>query len=239
VIGIPSGVTEVERRAVQEAALSAGARSAFLIEEPIAAAIGAGINIEAPKGSLIVDVGGGTTEIALISLGGIVINRCLRMAGDEMDEAIISFARLKYGLLIGLPTAEEVKIKIGSAHKLKKEIQIVVRGRDLESGLPKSLRVQSMEVREALNSVIRQIIGGIEEVLEQAPPELVVDILKSGIILAGGASQLRGLDKLIAEEAKMPVWQAEDPMTAVVRGCAKVLEDERLLEKVRVVRGLR
>ncbi|MBL7150944.1 rod shape-determining protein [Candidatus Microgenomates bacterium] len=239
VIGIPSGVTEVERRAVQEAALSAGARSAFLIEEPIAAAIGVDIDIEAPKGSLVVDIGGGTSEIALISLGGVVVNRCLRVAGDEMDEAIVNFARLKYGLLIGLPTAEEVKIQIGSAYKLKKENQTVVRGRDLETGLPRSLKIDSKEIREALSAIVRQILGGIEEVVEEAPPELVADILKSGIVLAGGGSQLRGLDKLVAEETKMPVWLSEDPTACVVRGCGKLLEDDRLLKKVRLVRGLR
>lgn len=239
VIGIPSGVTEVERRAVQEAALSAGARSAFLIEEPIAAAIGVGLDIEAPQGNLIVDIGGGTTEIALISLGGIVVNRCLRIAGDEMDEAIVNFARLKYGLLIGLPTAEEVKIQIGSVYKLEKEKKTVIRGRDLETGLPKSLKVGSEEIREALSSVVQQILTAIEEVIEETPPELVADILKSGVMMAGGTSQLRGFDKLIAEETKMPVWLAEDPMTCVVRGCGRLLEDDRLLKKVRVVRGLR
>lgn len=239
VIGIPSGVTEVERRAVQEACLSAGARSAFLIEEPIAAAIGVGLDIEAPQGNLIVDVGGGTTEIALVSLGGIVINRCLRIAGDEMDEAIVHFARLKYGLLIGLPTAEEVKIQIGSAYQLEKEKKTVVRGRDLETGLPKSLKFDSEEVREALSSITQQIINAIEEVVEEAPPELVADILKNGIMMSGGAAQLRDFDKLIAEEMKIPVWLAEDPMTVVVRGCGKLLEDERLLKKVRMMRGLR
>lgn len=242
VIGIPSGVTEVERRAVQEAALTAGARSAFLIEEPIATAIGVGIDIEAPQGNLIIDIGGGTTEIAIISLGGIVINRCLRIAGDEMDEAIINYARLKYGLLIGLATAEEVKIQIGSAHQPtggEKEKKTVMRGRDLETGLPKSLKIESDEIREALSSIIRQILGAIEEVIEETPPELVADILKSGVTLAGGASQLGGVDKLIAEETKMPVWLADDPMTCVVRGCGKLLEDEGLLKKVRVVRGLR
>jgi len=239
VIGIPSGVTEVERRAVQEAALSAGARSAFLIEEPIATAIGVDIDIEAPKGSFVVDIGGGTSEIALISLGGVVVNRCLRVAGDEMDEAIVNFARLKYGLLIGLPTAEEVKIQIGSVYKLKKENQTVVRGRDLETGLPRSLKIDSEEIREALSATVRQILGGIEEVIEEAPPELVADILKSGIVLAGGGSQLRGLDKLVAEETKMPVWLSEDPTTCVVRGCGKLLENDRLLKKVRLVRGLR
>lgn len=242
VIGIPSGVTEVERRAVQDAALSAGARSAFLIEEPIAAAIGAGIDIEAPQGSLIVDIGGGTTEIALISLGGIVINRCLRVAGDEMDEAIVNFARLKYGLLIGLPTAEEVKIQIGSAHPPvggEKEKQTVIRGRDLETGLPKSLKVESREIREALSSVVQQILTNIGEVIEETPPELVADILKNGMMMTGGASQLRNFDKLIAEETKMPVYLTEDPMTCVVRGCGQLLEDDQLLKKVRVVRGLR
>lgn len=242
VIGIPSGVTEVERRAVQEAALSAGARSAFLIEEPIAAAIGVGLDIEAPQGNLIVDIGGGTTEIALISLGGIVVNRCLRIAGDEMDETIVNFARLKYGLLIGLPTAEEVKIQIGSTYPPaggEKEKKTVIRGRDLETGLPKSLKVGSEEIREALSSVVQQILTAIGEVMEETPPELVADILKSGVMMAGGASQLRGFDKLIAEETKMPVWLAEDPMTCVVRGCGRLLEDDRLLKKVRVVRGLR
>lgn len=239
VIGIPSGVTEVERRAVQDAALTAGARSAFLIEEPIAAAIGTGIDIEAPIGSLVVDIGGGTTEIALISLGGIVINKCLRVAGDEMDEAIVNYARLKYGLLIGLPTAEEVKIQIGSAYKLTKEDQTVIRGRDLASGLPQSLKMSSEEIREALNSVVQQILTGVEDVVEEAPPELISDILKGGIMMAGGGAQLRGLDKLIAEETKMPVWVADDPMTAVVRGCGQLLENDKLLKKVRVVRGLR
>jgi len=239
VVGIPSGVTEVERRAVQEACLSAGARSAFLIEEPIATAIGAGLDIEAPQGNLIVDIGGGTTEIALISLGGIVINRCLRIAGDEMDEAIANFTRLKYGLLIGLPTAEEIKVQIGSAYKLNKEKQTVVRGRDLESGLPRSLKISSGEIREALSGIVQQIIGGVEEVIEQSPPELIADVLKNGIVLSGGASQLVGLDKLIAEQTKMPVWLTDDPMTSVVRGCAKLLEDDKLLKKVRVVRGLK
>lgn len=239
IIGIPSGVTEVERRAVQDACLTAGARSAFLIEEPVATAIGVGLDIEAPSGNLIVDIGGGTTEVALISLGGIVINRCLRIAGDEMDEAIVNFARLKYGLLIGLPTAEEVKIQVGSAFKLDKEKQTVVRGRDLETGLPRSLKFNSEEIREALSSVVQQIINSLEEVIEESPPELVADILKNGIVLSGGAAQLRGFNQLMAEHTKMPVWLVDDPMTSVVRGCGKLLEDERLLKKVRVVRGLR
>lgn len=239
VIGIPSGVTEVERRAVQDAALSAGARKAYLIEEPMAAAIGVDLPIETPEGLLLVDIGGGTTEIAVISLGGIVVERCLRIAGDEMDEAIISYMRLKYSLLMGSASAEEVKIQLGSAYPQEKERQTVIRGRDIETGLPKSIKISSPEVREAIAPVIRQIIDSLSDVIEETPPELVGDILKRGITLCGGIAQLRGIDKLIAEETKMPVWVADDPMTAVVRGCGKVLEDEGLLRRVRVTGGLR
>lgn len=239
VIGIPSGVTEVERKAVQDAALSAGARKAFLIEEPMAAAIGIGLPIEKPEGMLLVDVGGGTTEIAVISLGGIVIERCLRIAGDEIDEAVVSYMRLKYSLLLGEATAEEIKIHLGSAYPQEKIRQQIIRGRDLETGLPKSLKIGSEEVREAIAPVIRQIVDQISEVIEETPPELVSDIVARGITLCGGGSQLAGLDKLIAEETKMPVWVADDPMTAVVRGCGKVLENEELLKKVRVTGGLR
>jgi len=242
VIGIPTGVTEVERRAVQDAALSAGARKAYLIEEPMAAAIGVGLPIENPEGMLIVDIGGGTTEIAVISLGGIVIERCLRIAGDEMDEAVISFMRLKYSILIGEATAEEVKIQLGTASPLgseHQEKQMVIRGRDLESGLPKSIKISTNEVREAIAPVVREIVEAIADVIEETPPELVSDIVARGITLCGGGSQLVALDKLIAEESKMPVWLADDPMTAVVRGCGKILEDESLLKKVRVTGGLR
>lgn len=238
-VGIPSGVTEVERRAVQDACLSAGARRAYLVEEPMAGAIGVGLPIEEPQGLLLVDIGGGTTEIAVISLGGIVIERCLRIAGDEMDQAVITFARLKYSLLLGEATAEEVKIRIGSAYPMEKEKQMVVRGRGLETGLPKSLKIGSSEVREAISPVVRQIVDSISDVIEETPPELVSDILTRGITLVGGASQLTGLDKLIAEETKMPVWLADNPMTAVVRGCGKVLADPTLLGKVKVTGGLR
>lgn len=238
VVGIPSGVTEVERRAVQEAAVSAGAREAFLIEEPMAAAIGADLPIEEPNGRMIIDIGGGTTEIAVISLGGMVINRSLRIAGDELTEAIMHFARMKYGLLLGEGTAEQVKIDIGSATAFeegkKSELKTVVRGRDLEKGLPRSLKISSTEVREALAPVVQQIIRGAMDVLEETPPELVSDILKYGITMAGGGSLLREIDKMVAEETSMPVWVTEDPMTAVVRGCGKLLEDERLLKKVKV-----
>ena len=239
VVGIPLGVTEVERRAVQDACLSAGARKAYLIEEPMAAAIGIGLPIDQPEGTLVVDIGGGTTEIAVISLGGIVIERCLRIAGDEMDEAIISFMRLKYSILLGEATAEEIKIQLGSTYPQEKEKQMVVRGKDLESSLPKSIKIGTNEVREAIAPVVRQIVEAISEVIEETPPELVSDIVARGITLCGGAAQLIGFDKLIAEETKMPVWLADDPMTCVVRGCGKVLEDEGLLRRVRVVGGLR
>lgn len=239
VVGIPLGVTEVERRAVQDACLSAGARKAYLIEEPMAAAIGIGLPIDQPEGMLVVDVGGGTTEIAVISLGGIVIERCLRIAGDEMDEAIISFMRLKYSILLGEATAEEIKIQLGSTYPQEKEKQMVVRGRDLESGLPKSIKIGTNEVREAIAPVVRQIVEAISEVIEETPPELISDIVARGITLCGGAAQLIGFDKLIAEETKMPVWLADDPMTCVVRGCGRVLGDKGLLKRVRVTGGLR
>lgn len=241
VVGIPSGVTEVERRAVQEACLSAGARRAYLIEEPMAAAIAAGLPVEEPVGGMIVDIGGGTTEMAVISLGGIVVNKSLRVAGDEMDEAIISFLRMKYGLILGERSAEEVKIQIGSAFggKEKNERATVVRGLDLETGLPKSLKVTESEIREALAPVVNLIIESLKDLIEETPPEFISDILEKGIIFCGGCSQLRSLDKMVAEATKMPVWVAEDPMTCVVRGCGRVLEDTRLLEKVKVTGGLR
>lgn len=250
VVGIPSGVTEVERRAVWEACLSAGARAAFLVEEPMAGALGVGLPIQEPQATLIVDIGGGTTEIALISLGGIVVNKSLRIAGDEMDQAIIHFLRLKYGILIGEPTAEEVKITLGSAKEKgnkekkesggeEKERVMVLRGRDLETGLPRSLKITESEIREALSPVVNLILEAISEVIEEAPPELISDLLERGITLCGGGAMLPGLDRLIAEVSKMPVWLADDPQTCVVRGCGKVLEDEKLLERVKVTGGLR
>lgn len=235
VIGIPSGVTEVERRAVQEAAIMAGAREAYLIEEPMAAAIGAGLPIQESSGNFVCDIGGGTTEIAVLSLGGIVVNRSIRIAGDEMDEAVVSFIRLKYSLVVGEPTAEEVKIAVGSAYPVDKtERQTVVRGRDIETGLPKSVRVNEAEIREALSPVVHEIIEAISETIEETPPELVGDIVEHGIVLAGGGALLRGIDKLIATELKMPVWVTDDPQTSVVRGCGKLLDDAVLLAKVKV-----
>lgn len=235
VIGIPSGVTEVERRAVQEAALMAGAREAYLIEEPMAAAIGSKLPIQESAGSFICDIGGGTTEIAVLSLGGIVVNRSIRVAGDEMDSAIQTFVRVKYGMLIGDQTAESIKIAVGSAYPVgKSDRQTVVRGRDIETGLPRSIRMSESEVREALAPVIQEIIEAVSETMEETPPELVGDILEHGIVLAGGGSMIRGIDKLIATETKMPVWITEDPQTAVVRGCGILLDDAALLSRVKV-----
>ena len=237
VVGIPSGVTEVERRAVADAAVAGGAREANLIEEPIAAAIGAGLSIEEPEGKFIVDIGGGTTEIAVISLGGIVLGRSIRVAGDEMNEAIMNYVRLKYSLLLGEATAEEAKISIGSAGPGPEKFH-VVRGRDLESGLPKSFKLSSSEIREALTPIIQEIVGNIVDTLEEAPPQVISDIMEKGIIMAGGGSLLSGVDKVIQEAIKIPVIVADDPMTCVVRGCGKLLEDATLLRKIRVTKGL-
>lgn len=239
IIGIPSGVTEVERRAVSDAAVSAGAREAHLIEEPTAAAIGAGLEIEDPSGTFIVDIGGGTTEIALLSLGGIVLCKSVRTAGDEMDEAIINYVRLKYSLLLGQPTAEAVKISIGSVWGGEKESFSIVRGRDLESGLPKSVKLSSLEVREALSPIVQDIVGNIKDTIEEAPPELVSDIMEKGIYMAGGGALIKGIDKLVEDITKMPVHVAEDPLTCVVRGCGKLLENETLLRKIKVTKGFR
>ncbi len=251
VIGIPSAVTEVERRAVWEAALSAGARQAYLIEEPMAAAIGENISVFSPTGVMVVDIGGGTTEIAVISLGGIVVSRSLRTAGDDMDYAISHYIRLRHGLLIGEKTAEDLKIKIGSAyekHKAKNETlkenvsqekAAIIRGRDIETGLPKSLKITEIEVREALSPILTQIIDTIANVLEEAPPELTSDILEHGVLLTGGGSLLPGLDHLIVERIHIPVIRSEDSLTSVVRGTGKVLEDDALLQRVKVIGGLK
>jgi rod shape-determining protein MreB len=213
----------------------AGAREAYLIEEPMAAAIGCKLPIMDSTGSFICDIGGGTSEIAVLSLGGIVVNRSIRIAGDEMDEAITNFMRLKYSLLVGEQTAEEIKISVGSAFPVaKNERQNVVRGRDIETGLPKTIKVGEAEVREALAPVIHQILEAIEETIEETPPELMSDIVERGIVLAGGGSLIPGMDKFMATELKMPVWITDDPQTAVVRGCGKLLDDAELLAKVKV-----
>lgn len=266
VIGIPSSVTEVERRAVWEAALTSGARQAFLIEEPMAAAIGEDISVFSPTGVMVVDIGGGTTEIAIISLGGIVVSRSLRLAGDDMDGAIMHYIRLRHGLILGEMTAERLKIEIGSAYDTKSKVKsssfakasedkqkskvgderkekigdrmAVIRGRDIETGLPRSLRITEGQVREALSPVISQILEAIVDVLQEAPPELTSDILEHGVLLTGGGSMLPGLDHLIVERTRIPVIRSLDPLTSVIRGTGKVLEDEKLLKRVRVTGGL-
>jgi len=241
IIGIPSAVTEVERRAVHSAALSAGARQAFLVEEPMAAAIGAGLPVSDPTGIFIVDIGGGTTEISIISLGGIVIDRSLRIAGDEMDEAVVNFFRLKYSLLIGQATAETVKIEVGSAypqtHAQVKET--VVRGRDLETGLPKSVKVTSNEIREALSPILQEIVTTITDTIEEAPPELISEIVERGITICGGGALIPGIDKLVSEQTKIPAWIAQDPITCVVRGAGSLFENPELLHQIKITSGLK
>ncbi|MGB9911712.1 MAG: rod shape-determining protein [Microgenomates group bacterium] len=225
VVGVPTGITEVEKKAVVDAVKTVGGGEVILVEEPIADALGIGLPVKEIEGSLLVDIGGGTTEIALLSLGGIVLNRCLKLAGEEMDEAIANFVRLKYSLLLGKTTAEEIKIQLGTVIPEEKPRQMVVRGRDLGTGLPKTVKISSSEVMEAISPIIREILLELQEIIEEAPPELMNDVVSRGIVLTGGGSQIKGLDKLIAEETKMPVWVAEDPLTSVVRGCGKILEN--------------
>jgi rod shape-determining protein MreB len=225
VIGIPSGATEVERRAVYDAAMSAGARETLLIEEPAAAAIGAGLPVAEVRGNMIVDIGGGTTEVAVISMGGIVVSRSLRVAGDEMDQDNITYIRNKYNLFIGERMAEQVKINIGSAYPLSEEKTMIVRGRNLVSGLPEAIEISSVEIREALAGSVQVIIDTIKDALDEAPPEIVADLLETGICLAGGGSQLKGLSDRLTEELHVRVWVAEDPMTCVARGAGTILED--------------
>ncbi|MDP2587584.1 MAG: rod shape-determining protein [bacterium] len=234
VIGIPSGVTEVEKRAVVDAAQNAGARQTFLIEEPMAAAIGARLPVQDPAGSMIVDIGGGTTEVAIISLGGIVESRSLRIAGDELSDNIIQYARDEFNLLLGERTAEDVKISIGSAYALKEPLETTMQGRDLITGLPKEVRISDEQVRQALSRSVQILINNVKATVEDTPPELVADIFKRGITLAGGGALLRGLDQLISEQTQMPVRIADDPLTCVVRGCGIVLEDLDQLQDVLV-----
>jgi rod shape-determining protein MreB len=224
VVCVPSGVTGVEKRAVEEATLSAGAREAHLIEEPMAAAIGAGLPVSEPTGNMIVDVGGGTTEVAVISLGGIVVSQSLRVGGDEMDEAIISHIKKEYKLLIGQQTAEEIKLEVGSAFQLKEEVQAEVRGRDMLTGLPKTVILSSDEVRHALEEPVSQIIDAIRSTLDKTPPELAADIMDRGIVLAGGGALLTGLDERLRHETQMPTQLAESPLTCVAVGSGRSLE---------------
>ncbi len=232
VIGIPSGVTEVEKRAVHEAALNAGARSAYLLEEPMAAAIGAGLAIMEPNGCMIVDVGGGTTEVAVIALGGVVVSTSIRIAGDEMDQEIIAYARQVHNMLIGERMAEDIKIEAGSGYPLDEEWSVEIRGRDLATGLPKSVEVSTVELRDALSGSINAIVDTVRSAIEVTPPELVSDLMYRGIALVGGGALLRGLDRRIAQETKFPVYVAEDPLTCVVRGTGEVLEEAGMLAKV-------
>lgn len=234
VIGIPSGVTEVEKRAVEDASTNAGARQTLLIEEPMAAAIGSRLPIQDAAGSMIVDIGGGTTEVALISLGGIVASRSLRIAGDELTEDIMQYARDEFSLQIGERTAENIKIAIGSAYPLEGLKPVPMRGRDLVSGLPKEIIVTPEQIRQALVKSIRQVVEAIKITIEETPPELVADIMDKGIILAGGGALLKGLDLLIHQETKMPVVIADDPLTAVVRGTGLVLEDIDSMKEILV-----
>ncbi len=234
VIAIPSGITEVERRAVKESAERAGAREVFLIEEPVAAAIGVGLPIQEPVGNMIIDIGGGTTEIAVISLAGIVFSKSIRIGGDEMDEAIIEYLKKTYNLMVGERTAEDIKIKIGSAYPLEEEMSLEVKGRDLIAGLPKAVTITSEEIRESLQEPLRAILEVIKMSLERTPPELAADLIEQGVVIAGGGALLKGLDKLISEETGLPVHIAEDPVTAVANGTGKVLNEIKYLRKVMV-----
>ena len=234
IISVPSGVTEVEKRAVIDAAISAGAKDARVIEEPMAAAIGVGLPVQEPTGNMIVDIGGGTTEVAVISLGGIVAHRSIRIGGDEMDDSIIQHIRRHYNLLIGERTAETIKKTIGTACPLEEERSLEVRGRDLVTGLPKTVTITSEEVRDALAEPIAAIVEGVKVTLEQTPPELAADIMDRGIMMAGGGSLLAGLDQLIANETGMPVHVNEEPLTAVVMGTGLALEHYDLLQRIMV-----
>ncbi|MGI6097301.1 MAG: rod shape-determining protein [Dethiobacteria bacterium] len=235
VVCVPSGVTEVEKRAVLDATQQAGAREAFLIEEPMAAAIGAGLPVEEPTGNMIVDIGGGTSEVAIISLGGIVTSRSIRVGGDEMDEAIIQYIKKVYNLMVGDRTAEDIKIEIGTAFETDEEREMEIRGRDLVRGLPKTLTINSKEIREALADPVASIMDAIKVTLEKTPPELAADIMNKGIVMSGGGALLNGLDKLVSQETGMPVYLAEDPLDCVVLGVGKTLSELELLRRVAVV----
>ncbi|MGH8003749.1 MAG: rod shape-determining protein [Limisphaerales bacterium] len=232
VISVPSGITEVEKRAVRDSAENAGAREVYLIQEPMAAAIGVGLPVDRPTGSMIIDIGGGTSEIAVIALNGIVNNTSIRIAGDELNEAIVLYLKKNYNLLIGELTAEEIKIKIGSAFPLEKEESMEIKGRDLVAGVPKTLKISSVQIREALSEPVNAIVEAVRQALERTPPELAADILDRGIILTGGGALIRGLDKRLRQETNLPVNVAEDPLTCVVRGTGKVLENMAQYSKV-------
>ena len=243
VVGMPSGVTEVEKRAIYDATINAGAREAFLIEEPLAAAIGSGLPIMEANGSMIVDIGGGTTEVAVLALGGIVVSSSIRVAGDEVDQDIVNYARQVHNMLIGERSAEEIKIEGGSAFPLQREQEVVLRGRDLSTGLPKSVEISSVELRDAMSASVNAISDAVRQAIEITPPELIADLMNQGIAIAGGGALLAGIDRRISQDTKFPVYVADDPLTCVVRGCAEVLEEAEMLERVHAsmatVRGRR
>jgi rod shape-determining protein MreB len=234
IIGIPSKITQVEQRAVRDSATLAGAREVYLIEQPIAAAIGAGLPITEPTGNMVVDIGGGTTDIAVISLAGIVYSDSVKVAGDKMDEAILAYIKRKYNLLIGEYMAEQIKMEIGSAYPMEKKMSMMIKGRDLISGIPKTLEVGDAEIRDALEDVVRAIVGAIKVALENTPPELSADIIDRGIVLAGGGALLKGIDIRLREEVDLPIITVEDPMTTVVMGTGKALDELDLLRKISV-----
>ncbi|GAB4164004.1 MAG: hypothetical protein Fur003_6380 [Candidatus Dojkabacteria bacterium] len=232
IVGVPSSVTEVERQAVIDAAKSAGARQVYIVEEAMAAAVGAGLPIEEASGSMIVDIGGGTSDIAVLSLGDIVVDKTIRIAGDEMDQDIINYVREKYNLLIGERTAEDIKIAIGSASPIKEEQEVIVQGRNLLNGLPKSIKLSSVEVREAILNSVDKITDAVKDAIEETPPELLSDLLTSGLYVAGGGALIKGLDKLWKEELKLPVKIVDEPLSAVARGTALMLDHIELLDRV-------
>jgi rod shape-determining protein MreB len=225
VVGVPSGITELERRAVRSSAHAAGAKEVYMVSEPMAAAIGVGLPVETPTGNMVIDVGGGTTEIAVIALAGSVADTSIRVGGDELDAAIVGFLRKNYNLLIGEPTSEAIKIQIGSAYPSEEEKEMMVKGRDLVSGIPKTVRVHSAEIRECMQEPIQQIVGAVRRALEITPPELASDIVDRGIVMTGGGALVRGLDILLREETGLPIHVDEEPLTCVVRGCGRILDD--------------
>ncbi|MCH8156307.1 MAG: rod shape-determining protein [Nitrospinae bacterium] len=234
VIAVPSGITQVEKRAVRDAVESAGAREVFLIEEPMAAAIGVDLPVEEPSGNMIIDIGGGTTEVAIISMSGIVYSKSVRIAGDEMDEAIVNYIKRKYNLLIGERMAEEVKIQIGSAYPMEKRMTMEVKGRDLVAGIPKTLVISDEEIREALTETFSTIVEAVKIALERTPPELAADIVDKGVVVAGGGSLIKGMDILLREATGLPITLADDALSAVALGSGKVLSDPKLLKKVSI-----
>jgi rod shape-determining protein MreB len=234
IVAVPSGITQVEKRAVRDSVESAGAREVFLIEEPMAAAIGVDLPVEEPTGNMIIDIGGGTTEVAIISMSGIVFSKSVRIAGDEMDEAIVNYIKKKYNLLIGERTAENLKISIGSAYPMKKRMTMEVKGRDLIGGIPKTLIISDEEVRESLTETFRDIVDAVKIALEQTPPELAADILDKGVVVAGGGSLIKGLDTLLKEATGLSITISADPLSAVALGTGKVLSDTKLLERIAI-----